>query len=93
MILHDPIVESVDAEPWLTKKLHVGFHFMEGWYCNLHAIQGSTVFPNLSKGKKKSKKQATSLVPSATHWSLFTLSQTFNWDPVMYHLTTANSLI
>ena len=68
---------------------------MEGWYYNLHVIQGSTVFPNLINGKKKKKgknKQLPLFLQLLTGPSSHYL-RLLSWDPVMYHLRTTNSLI
>ena len=64
---------------WLTEKLHVGFSFHGGLVLQpaCHSRINCYFQTSLKKKKKKSKnKEATSLVFSATHWSLFTLSQT-----------------
>ena len=42
----------MDMSVWQKSYMWV-FHFMEGWCYNLHATQGSTVFPNLIEEKEK----------------------------------------
>ena len=87
--------KTMDTSGWQKSYMWV-FHFMEDWCYNLHATQGSTVIskPHWRKRKKKAKtkKQLPLFFQLLTGPSSLYL-RLLSWDPVMYQLTTINSLI
>ena len=82
---------------WLTEKLHVGFSFHGGLVLQpaCHSRINCYFQTSLKKKKKKkakSKKQLPLFFQLLTGPSSLYL-RLLSWDPVMYQLTTINSLI